>query len=357
MGNLRIHNSANIGFHSNLINNGSFNQNEGLVGFYADDATITVSGAFIPIFKDMEVAVDQGLFLETTIGLTNNLNLVSGNIVSSKTSSDISLNFKSNAFYVGGNTNSKIDGFASISDKKSFIFPVGDEDHMRPLELTSEENNNFAACSYFFEDPNAPSFFTDTFNTNTVTSILSNISTNEFWVLEGSKSSKIKLSWDSESELINFADDIKNIRVVGWNTTLKIWSDLGNTAITGDLYSGSIASDTFVPDDYTILTIGSRLNSEDISLANILVSPDNDGINDYFYIDALSSSPNNQINIYNRWGRLVYSKENYQNSFKGVSNVNNVISKDKRLPGGVYIYIINLYDINVVHQGYLYLKL
>ena len=68
-GNIQIHNTATVGFHLNLINDGTFDQNMGLVGFYKDFGRLTVSGAFTPVFYDAEVAVDNGLVLETSLSV------------------------------------------------------------------------------------------------------------------------------------------------------------------------------------------------------------------------------------------------------------------------------------------------
>lgn len=71
-------------------------------------------------------------------------------------------------------------------------------------------------------------------------------------------------------------------------------------------------------------------------------TPNGDGQNETFQIDFISSYPNNTLEIYNRWGSLVYRKNNYDNSFIGVSNVNLSIQKDAKLPTGTYFYVLDL---------------
>jgi len=73
-------------------------------------------------------------------------------------------------------------------------------------------------------------------------------------------------------------------------------------------------------------------------------------------IDAVSLSPNNILQIYNRWGRLVFEEKNYNNTFDGIANVSSVFKRNDRLPAGVYFYLISLEDIDIFHQGYLYLE-
>ena len=55
-------------------------------------------------------------------------------------------------------------------------------------------------------------------------------------------------------------------------------------------------------------------------------------------------------------GRLVFSENNYKNSFDGKANTNTFIGEDKTLPSGLYFYTIELFDIDTIHQGYLYIN-
>lgn len=75
-----------------------------------------------------------------------------------------------------------------------------------------------------------------------------------------------------------------------------------------------------------------------------LVSPNGDGKNDRFEIKGLQQFTNNDIQIFNRWGNLVYSMQNYDNSFDGTPNVKGKGSG--KLPSGTYYYILNLGDSN-----------
>jgi gliding motility-associated-like protein len=50
--------------------------------------------------------------------------------------------------------------------------------------------------------------------------------------------------------------------------------------------------------------------------ANVF-TPNGDGINDFFFIENLEYYPNSKLEIFNRWGTLVYSSDNYQNNWGG----------------------------------------
>jgi gliding motility-associated-like protein len=63
-------------------------------------------------------------------------------------------------------------------------------------------------------------------------------------------------------------------------------------------------------------------------------SPNNDGDNDKFYIGNLEKYPDNNLKIYNRYGKLIYSATNYDNSWDG-TYLGNLV------PTGTYFYILN----------------
>jgi|GEM_PF-5899413 len=73
------------------------------------------------------------------------------------------------------------------------------------------------------------------------------------------------------------------------------------------------------------------------------VSADGDGINDVLEIQGIECYPDNSVEIFNRWGELVYATKNYNskgNVFSGYSN-----KKENKLVSGTYYYIIR-YDFN-----------
>ena len=85
-------------------------------------------------------------------------------------------------------------------------------------------------------------------------------------------------------------------------------------------------------------------------------SPNDDGVNDVFYIDCLANFPNNKLEIYNRWGNIVDSKKGYDNTFKGISNGRAVLYKTEKLPVGTYYYVLDLGDGSKNKVGWLYIN-
>ncbi|MFN5317526.1 MAG: gliding motility-associated C-terminal domain-containing protein [Bacteroidia bacterium] len=65
-------------------------------------------------------------------------------------------------------------------------------------------------------------------------------------------------------------------------------------------------------------------------------TPNGDGFNDNYVISGIQGYPGNQVNIFNRWGSLVYSAKDYQNNWNGEGNNGNL------LPDGTYFIVVNL---------------
>lgn len=355
-GNLRIHSQGQLGFHTDLINNGTFDDNLGLAGFYGSNP-LTVSGAFMPVLYDLEIATDALVALQTSVNVLNNTNFIIGNFSTPRAQTDVYLNFIQDAFPAGESDASKVDGYASITNIQSFTFPVGDATQLRPLILNSDTVNASAKCAYFLEDPNNPSSFPP-YNTDLRPRAIGAISTTEFWRLEGTEPSTISISWNTRSNIALLATDVNQITIMGWNKSAGSWISLGNQALGGDLNIGFVSSNSFIPDDYEIITFGSLAEAEEIlTLDNYFLTPNGDGVNDMLVIPELDQSPNNSVKIFDRLGLKVFDMVNYTNEFAGISNVNNiVIEREKGLPEGIYFYLISMDDLGLNYQGFLYLE-
>ncbi len=353
-GNLRIHDQGQMGFHTNLINEAAFDENLGLVGFYGN-TVLTVSGTFVPLFYDVEIANTQLVSLLTGIDNANNTNFILGDMATPRNQPNVFYNFLQDAFYVGETNVSKVDGYVGITNQANFTFPIGDNVELRPLIVNSTGANPLAKCAYFFEDPNSPSTFVG-FDTTRKPPSMGDISTVEFWRLEGSVPSTISISWNERSNMAALTDDPTTLIPVGWSKSANRWESLGGSAV-GDLTQGFATSATFVPDDFEIITFGNiGVPEELLTLENYLITPNGDGANDFLRIPELEQSPNNVLRIYDRYGLKVFEKKNYQDEFNGFSNIDNfVIEREKGLPIGVYFYIVTMEDLELNFQGFLYL--
>ncbi len=352
-GNLKVFPEAEIGFHTNLINDGSFDENLGLVGFY-HGTSLHISGALSPVFHDLEIAVENDIFIETSIAISNSLNLIYGNLTGSRDREDVQVKLLENAFYNGEMDNAKVDGPVAIEGKQVFTFPIGYEDILRPLGIRFVNEPSFAKCEYFLENPNNPKSFENGFNTSNKDMTLTKITEKEFWDFKTTGLGQIKLTWSPRSTLSNFVSNLKNITVVGWNTDKQQWDNLGNTSFEGGWTKGSVTSDVLDTAMYEIYTLGGTFGSQANAPENYLLTPNGDGANDYLLLDSTERSPNNEIKIFNRYGILVFEKTDYKDEFQGLSN-KKMIGKGEKLPSGIYYYIIKLKDLGTDHQGFFYL--
>jgi len=63
-------------------------------------------------------------------------------------------------------------------------------------------------------------------------------------------------------------------------------------------------------------------------------SPNADGINETFTIDGIEDFPNNNVQVFNRWGNMVFEQQGYKGQWNGTW-------RDKDLPDGTYFYLLD----------------
>lgn len=93
--------------------------------------------------------------------------------------------------------------------------------------------------------------------------------------------------------------------------------------VTANYGNGCLVSDTMIVSLYPEIKVNSGF------------SPNSDGKNDLWVIDYLEQFPSNTVEIYNRWGELLFFSKGYQTPFDGTY-------KGKNLPVGTYYYVIHL---------------
>jgi gliding motility-associated-like protein/uncharacterized repeat protein (TIGR01451 family) len=83
--------------------------------------------------------------------------------------------------------------------------------------------------------------------------------------------------------------------------------------------------------------------SPDLFIPNV-VTANGDGKNDYFVVRGIEQYPGSVLEIFNRWGSMVYHAVNYSNNWGGVG-----------LSSGIYYYVlkINMSRTVKVYKGYI----
>ncbi len=69
-----------------------------------------------------------------------------------------------------------------------------------------------------------------------------------------------------------------------------------------------------------------------------VITPNGDGPNDAFLITCIQELKDNHLEIYNRWGQLVYQVDNYDNTWEGTTQ------NGDPLPEGPYYYVLEYLD-------------
>ncbi len=116
------------------------------------------------------------------------------------------------------------------------------------------------------------------------------------------------------------------------------------------------------PDNCDTATVTVKVDDLEVDiLINQMVTPNGDGKNDFLYIRGIRNFPKNSLQIYNRWGVLVYEGTGYNNQnnvFDGYSKGRSTINSKESLPASVYYYIFN-YEKNMQNitlNGYIYVS-
>jgi gliding motility-associated-like protein len=128
--------------------------------------------------------------------------------------------------------------------------------------------------------------------------------------------------------------------------------DAGGCAVKVDL-------NMTVDDDCAVLSVCSELDVRNA------FSPNGDDTNQVFTIrniDDFDCYPTNTVEIYNRWGILVFEMNQYDNEtrvFRGISEGRVTVDKGAQLPTGTYFYVLNYTTKegeNKHQEGYLFLN-
>lgn len=86
-------------------------------------------------------------------------------------------------------------------------------------------------------------------------------------------------------------------------------------------------------------------NATTVTATNIL-SPNGDGKNDYWVVNDILSYPNNTVTVFDRAGRVVYTKHGYANDWGGTL-------QGAPLAESTYYYIIDLGDGQPKIKGFI----
>lgn len=106
-----------------------------------------------------------------------------------------------------------------------------------------------------------------------------------------------------------------------------------------------------MPDETTVFTVSGYVGDCPVSdMITVTVAPpleiyntftpNSDGVNDFWKIGRIEKFPNCQVQVYDRWGQLVFKSIGYAQPWDGTN-------KGKNLPMAAYYYVIELNSLDV----------
>lgn len=253
------------------------------------------------------------------------------------------ITFNTNANHINTSDYSHVDGPVNKLGDKEFTFPIGDGGFYRFGGISGPANaaTNFEG-KFFFENSNG------LYSHNLRAGAIQEIDNQEYWTIEEKTAENedvlITLSWrdvTTPQAMITAAQQDALI-IVRWDEASNMWVDEGGAI---DLTNQTV---TTAVDDYGVFTFG-RLKSDVVLPGGLVVytgvTPNGDGVNDYFFIDNQNPNIKNiHVEIFNRWGVKVFETNNYGDGgevFDGYSTGRLTIKDSEQLPSGTYYYVLD----------------
>jgi gliding motility-associated-like protein len=340
---------------SNIINNGVLSYTPSLF-----TSTVRFEGVNQEISGGNVIILNNVLFNNASTALSGMLQIdndadFTNGIVSTK---DFGGTFFFNELSDHINTSnvSFVNGQVLRSGSLDFVFPIGDADFYRPMAISSLAALNSFSSRYFSENSNTE------FPHDKKSDIIEFIDTQEYWELkrtEGEDFAVIEIARDattSSSQIMNA--DVNTLHIVRWDADRNFWVDEGGVVNAANNAIRTVSNVTGYG-IYTLATISSDL----LLPGNVVVynnlTPNGDGINDVLIIDGIEKFKDNSVQIFNRWGSMVYEVDGYNNldkAFTGVANSGLAIGLGV-LPSGTYYYAVNYTvegeEVRKVHYLYI----
>jgi gliding motility-associated-like protein len=331
-----IINNGNLVMAGAWLNNKTYDAGQGQITFNSSDNQI-INHNDQSFTKLIISGGGEKRFL-ANITITDQITLTNGILTSANGAKII---FKETAQITGGSDASHIRGPVYQQGVGDKLFPIGNGSVYLPVELKGISGSS-------------PQIgITDVEITSTIlkkSSSLMGISAARYWQIDKVSGSldnaRIILPVRGENVLLT---DTQKAVVAQAQSLDSNFENIGQSFFDGTNSNGKITSDKAPTLPFVTLA-----TAENIGLIVYnAVSPNGDGLNEFFRIDNIGKYPSNTVAIFNRWGDKVFEISNYDNDqrvFRGKSDSN------KELVSGTYFYLINKNDGSEQVNGFLSLK-
>lgn len=270
--------------------------------------------------------------------------------------------FKENAVHTGTSDLSFVDGKVQKLGQKAFEFPVGNKGFFRPSYHAVGVGNNVYTTQYFYENSN------DSYDHMRKDSWNGVINNQEYWSVtqeDGADKIVLSLTMRNETTPSEFLSPPigKQVVIVRWDGT-KGWVNEGGLEsdyISNEPYDKLVTATVTGYGIFTLALVDKDKPADNELVVYNGVSPNGDGKNDSFLIKGIDKYPDNEVEIYNRWGVKVFGTKSYNetdNMFRGYSDGRATVSRGDKLPTGTYFYILkyNKDGKGIEKSGYLYIN-
>lgn len=369
-------NDGNVHIFQNWKNNGTVSYSQPSAGttFFRGNQVQLIEGKETSnlqnvVFNNLSDLI--AFNLKTTIAVGNQTDFRNGIINALDTIDKGLVIFNEKALHINAGDQSFVDGKVrkklDLNPKKGdtiFQFPVGNDLFFRPSYYgLNSSSENVYETQYFHKNSG------DLHSHDLKDPTIITINNQEYWEvtqIDGADKIVLSLTLDKDTTPTAFFDKDPNteLAIVRWDPRAGKWINEGGVLsedISGEAYSNLLTHQVTGYGIFTMAIVEKTIViNPDVVVYNA-ISPNDDGHNDAFLIEGISQYPDNNVEIYNRWGVKVYDATSYNesdNMFRGYSDGRGTVKRGDKLPTGTYFYILRYKkgDKGVEKSGYLYIN-
>lgn len=149
----------------------------------------------------------------------------------------------------------------------------------------------------------------------------------------------------ADNDILN-GNSKSNLKIAFANLSSNHYNDfsiLNSSLVNGDMVLARLSSAYLLG---AVTAVSREPELSEIVKAENFFTPNGDGINDYWVVQDIQLYPNNVLTIFDRAGRKVFQKNNYDNSWDGFFN-------GSPLAKGTYYYTLKLSNTLPIVKGFI----
>ncbi len=262
---------------------------------------------------------------------------------------------------------SETDGLIVISDSESDVVYQA---HINE-NIVGEQNGNGSSLQFTISESflnngdNTAEIYARRGDCSVILQDTANVRVNGFELLQiASEGSQIQAGTDGTIILTESEPDVlyliqKTDTDTIASTVTGIGAQISTTVSAEYLHVGENYFDIYAVNGMCKINVGSEI----IQVKDVIVipggfSPNGNGVNEQWTLQNIGNFPDNTVQVFNRWGILVFEGKAYDNQtvvWKGECQ-NQFDNGSSQLPEGTFFYVINPGDSSAVIKGNVYVK-